>query len=929
MKKIVPSRGTHFLSAATSAAMRLLLAAGLGIAAPTVPIAQARYGPSSGRLAAQSTPGGGQATAAVTREAKGTFWIIPHTHWEGAVFKTREEYLESGLPNILTALNLLKTYPDYRFVLDQVAYVKPFLERYPEEEAVFRKFVSEGRLQIVGGNDVMLDVNIPSGESWIRQVLYGKGYYREKLGVDVTVGWGLDTFGHHAQMPQLLKLAGYKSYWFQRGTRSDNVPSEFLWQGIDGTQIPAFWLPLGYGLFYPAPKSLPEFEAYARATWDQLGHYSRSPDRVALAGADVSEPEETLPGLIHQANRNPAQPFTLRIGVPSDFESLAERHHRPTIVGELNPVFQGTYSNRIELKQRMRELEHDLTTVEKFSAWAAWLGLPAKDENLAPAWEPVLFNQAHDLTSGTMVDKVYEDTLRGYEFSKSLANVMIEAGVESIASKIDTQSSISSEADSIPVAVFNTLGWDRTDVAELTAGFSDPGVISVGLVDFAGRAVPRQLIDTERYSTGGIKDTRIAFVARDVPSLGYSLYQIVPQRASPGSSERPDELQPEEASQTTMHQDTGSIENEYYRAAFDLWTGEMTSLRVKSDSGGWEALAGPANVVAREQDGGDFWELYGILNGARLTAMNRKQGLPPPRTSHFSSEYVGGDGMVRQGPVLSEFSISHPFGEGSFATSVRLYPGIRRVDIKTRLINNDKFVRYRVLFPTCIKTGHRIDEIPFGAIERPTEQEFPAQNWTDWNDGAAKGVALLNRGLPGNNIASGALILSLMRSARITAYPFFGGYERGVSSDLGLELGVERNFEYALVPHTGEYQQWEICRAGLEFNNPLIVRPVSKHTGTLPGRWGLLEVSAPNVIVSALKPARRGALALRVYEAGNQRTENVRIELQPGVISASEANLLEEPLRKLPIRENTLVFDLAPYQIKTFKLELSKPGHEK
>ncbi len=149
-----------------------------------------------------------------------TLWIIPHTHWEGAVFKTREAYLQEDLPNILQALYLLRAFPEYRFVLDQAAYVKPFLERYPEEAAEFRSFISQGRLEIVGGNDVMLDVNIPSGESWIRQVLYGKGYFRQALNVDVTTGWALDTFGHHAQMPQLLKLAGYKSYWFQRGVHA-------------------------------------------------------------------------------------------------------------------------------------------------------------------------------------------------------------------------------------------------------------------------------------------------------------------------------------------------------------------------------------------------------------------------------------------------------------------------------------------------------------------------------------------------------------------------------------------------------------------------------------------------------------------------------------------------------------------------------------
>src|SRR5882724_3382340 len=156
-----------------------------------------------------------------------TFWLIPHTHWEGAVFKTREEYLEMGLPHILTAVRLLKEHPNYRFTLDQVEYFRAFLERYPEEADAFRKFVAEGRLQIVGGLDVMPDDNMPSGESFVRQMLYAKGYCREALGADVKVGWLLDTFGHHAQMPQLLRLAGYDSFWFFRGVEDrSRMPSE-------------------------------------------------------------------------------------------------------------------------------------------------------------------------------------------------------------------------------------------------------------------------------------------------------------------------------------------------------------------------------------------------------------------------------------------------------------------------------------------------------------------------------------------------------------------------------------------------------------------------------------------------------------------------------------------------------------------------------
>ena len=141
-------------------------------------------------------------------QPKETFWVIPHTHWEGAVFKTREEYLDMGLANILKAMRLLREQPGFRFTLDQVAYVRPFLERFPGEEADFRRFLAEGRLQLAGALDVMPDDNMPGGETFVRQMIYGKGYYREKLGVDVTSGWQLDTFGHHAQMPQLMALGG-------------------------------------------------------------------------------------------------------------------------------------------------------------------------------------------------------------------------------------------------------------------------------------------------------------------------------------------------------------------------------------------------------------------------------------------------------------------------------------------------------------------------------------------------------------------------------------------------------------------------------------------------------------------------------------------------------------------------------------------------
>ncbi len=874
------------------------------------------------KAAAQAGESGPRSAPAASRqqrddEPKPTLWIIPHTHWEGAVFKTREEYLQIGLPHILTALNLLKTHRDYRFVLDQVCYVKPFLERYPEDAAAFRKFVSEGRLELVGANDVMLDVNIPGGESWVRQVIYGKRYYRDTLGVDVKVGWALDTFGHHAQMPQLLKLAGYKSYWFQRGVHGVDVPSEFLWQGIDGTRIPAFWLPQSYALFYPSAKNWLEFDRYARNIWSELGRFSQWPDRVALAGADVAEPEETLPAMVEEFNRKADAGLSLRFGVPSDFEAIvAQRAGPPVVRGDLNPVFQGVYSSRIELKQWMRDLERLLTNAEKLSVLASWLGKPADFDNLTRAWEPVLFNQAHDLSSGTIVDKVYEDTIRGYQFSKSLAEETVAAKLEALASRVDTRAP---HEDDFSVLVFNSLGWARSDLAEVEVGFSEPGITSLQVFNPTGEGVPIQFPEAQRYADGSVKRARIAFIARDVPAVGYSVYRVVPQRLA--SRAEISATAPAARTSSTRHEDRGFIENEYYRATFDLWTGEMTSLLVKV--GAWEALGRePGNVIAREQDGGDLWELYGTLNGARFAAMTRKQALPPPGRTHFSNEYTGGNGATLSGPVFSEFHVAHPFGDGSFATTVRLYPGIRRIDFRTVILNNDKYVRYRVLFPTSVTNGQRFDEIPFGAIERQSAQEFPAQNWIDYSD-RNRGIALLNHGLPGNNVAEGVLMLSLMRSARITAYPFFGGYEPGVSSDLGLELGKQLTFDYALVPHAGDWREASVYRDGLEFNNPLIVRKVAQHAGILSKRWGLFEVSRSNVVTSTLKPGRDGRVVLRVFEASGRAIEGVKIKFQAPLVSAHEANLVEEPTHKLEVQNNTLTFDLGPFEIKTFSLDLN------
>jgi len=524
------------------------------------------------------------------------------------------------------------------------------------------------------------------------------------------------------------------------------------------------------------------------------------------------------------------------------------------------------------------------------------------------AWEPSMFNQAHDLMAGVMTDHVYEDTIRNYDFSTRLGKELVEGRLEFLTSQVDTS------GEGIPLVVFNSLGWLRDDVVETVIGFKKGGIIDIQIIDHANRIIPVEILEAERFKDGGLKNAKIIFIAREIPALGQAVYRVI-QLTSTSSIN---------ASHETSE---GILENEYYRAKIDLATGVLTSLLVKSNN--WEVLEKPANVVVHQYDGGDLWELYENLNGGSNINMTRKQSVPLENIDQFSTKFRGERGKVHRGPVYSEYKLApHSYcADGVLSTTVRIYKGLRRIDIHTQILNNEKYVRYQVIFPTTIKNGQIVHEIPFGSIERPNGIEFPAQNWADYSDGE-KGLALLNRGLPGNLTSDSTMMLSLMRSARIANYGFGGGYERGMSSDTGLMLDREIEFDYALVPHLGDWSQEEVYHHGLEYNNPLLCRKAGIHTGKLPKAWGLLEVSKTNVVITALKQAKDGSTILRLYEASGKATTGVTIKSKAKISSANESNLIEDTGNVLNVATDTVRFDIGPFEIKTFKFRFKKYGEK-
>ncbi len=644
----------------------------------------------------------------------------------------------------------------------------------------------------------------------------------------------------------------------------------------------------------------------SKEAFNYLNNHTHAPERVGLAGNDVSEPEDYVPPLVHEFNGKSTSPFTIRYSIPTDFaEVVAKRKDTPTLTGDFNPIFQGTYSSRIELKQTTRELEQKLLNAEKLGALSNWLGKPTDDQMLWRAWEPVLFNQTHDLASGVMADHVYKDTVQSYAFSGRLADEMTTSRFATVTSRIDTR------GEGTPVVIFNPLGATRrNDAVEVDLGFRESeNANSIVVKDPQGNEVPNQITYAERYGDGTLRRVKVAFNVTDVPGLGYATYRITGHAAT-----TPDkEIAPSSS-------DVNSIENVYYKVTFNTKSGEILSI-IDQAKGGKELLSGPANVVAREDDKGDLWELYHTLDGTSYKPATIKFPVPNSSIALLSSGSSDKPGTIIQGPVFSEFKVSHPLGSGTFSTRVRLNKGSRRLDIETELVNNEKQVRYQVLFPTAIQNGHNVQEIPFGSVERPVGVEYPAQNWVDYGSDQ-EGISLINHGMPGNVVSdNGTMMLSLLRSQSL------GDYNEGHTSASGYELDTPRTFHYALFSHSGDWRTSGVYHEAQEFNCPLLVVKAEKHPGDLPNKWGVVDIDQPNVVLTAMKPGADKTTIIRVYEASGKASSHVRIKLNARVLSANEANLMEDTGAKLSVEHDAVFIDLHPFEIKTLKLRLApRPG---
>ncbi len=460
-----------------------------------------------------------------------------------------------------SVLDLMREYPDFKFTMSSARTYEWMQEKYPDLYKEIEQRVKEGRWEIIGGMWVEPDLNMPDGESLVRQILVGKRYFQKNFGVDVRIGWNPDSFGYNYQLPQIYKKTGmdyfvtqkllwahefttfpYKLFWWQAPDGSKLLtyfPHDYA-GGIDAEPLAkdvSIWMPSIYG---PKVPDNPEMmHLYG------VGDHGGGPTRAMLDHADQLRAPDTL---------FPKLQFSFATDFFRDLEKKLPTMQVPTWDGELYFQYhRGVFTTQAETKRRIRRSEENVLNAEKFASLATLFGRAYPHDEMELTWKNLLFDHFHDIMPGSGIAVNYLDAKRNLEDVDRAANEVTSGSVHEIAAHINTQ------REGAPTILFNSLSWPRTDVTEIETQLPEPAR-NISVVDSTGKPAESQLLsmDSETHRA------RFLLLSH-TPSLGYSTYFVrgatnpVPVHA-------------------LLKASADTLENEFVRVKIDPQTGCMTSL---------------------------------------------------------------------------------------------------------------------------------------------------------------------------------------------------------------------------------------------------------------------------------------------------------------------------------------------------------------
>lgn len=827
-----------------------------------------------------------------------TVYMVPNAHFDTQWRWDVRQSIGEFIPNTLYQnFYLFETYPDYVFNFEGAVKYSWMKEYYPEQYKRVKKYVEEGRWNVAGSSWDANDPNIPSPESFIRNILYGQEFYKREFNRKANDIMLPDCFGFGYTLPVLAAHCGVEYFhtqkleWRARPFYSTGwkIPFHFgWWQGAGDSKLLAVmdggdysWDPETYDFSDDKDFRYRLSKSPVNAVFRYFGTKSSR-----YEGDRGGSPRILTVESVRRASRNPKD-YQVRFAKVNDmFDTYRDYPELPTFRGELLMDIHATgcYTSVAQMKNLNRRNEQMAVATEEASVMADWFGgVRYPHYMMDEAWKRMLWHQFHDDLTGTSIPEAYMFSYNDEYLNLNQFGNMTRTAVMSVSSAMNTS------VRGVPVVVYNPVSAvNRTPVEiKYTLPF---GMNDVAVYDHNGKRMKSQL--TER--NGNV--VTVLFESETAP-VSLSIYELRP-------------LKKKASFETSLKVTDTSIENDVYRLVLD-GNGDIASL-VDKRCDKELVKEGEAFALSLFGDNRSYsWPAWEILK----EVMDRK----PERVSGNVKVSVS-----ENGPLRASVKVERMYGDTRFVQEYTMTDGADddRIDVRTYVDWKSKATLLKASFPVSFEADSATYDLGVANIRRGNNTEIAYETyghqWADITaDDGSYGLTIMNDCKYGwDKPDDNTLRLTLLHT------PETGEWcANQATQDIG-----KHDFTYSIMGHEGALSSSKAAAVSDALNQKKLAYIAEKHKGELGKEFVMVSTDIPELRVKALKKAQNGeGIIVRTYELSGSPVSG-KIIFPADILSAVEVNGIEETIADASFSGNVLDVEAGAFEPKSYRVHLASPS---
>ncbi|MFX1567746.1 MAG: alpha-mannosidase [Promethearchaeota archaeon] len=857
-------------------------------------------------------------------------YCIGHSHLDACWLWTKLSTIRRAIITFQQNIEYFEKYPFYTFSQTTPQYYDWVRRLRPKIFQKIQEYEKLGRLEIIGGMWVEPDLNLPNGESLVRQRLYGQLFYLEHFGKISRIECLEDSFGFNAQLPQILVKSGAEIFWTGKITWNDLTEfpfANFLWRGIDGSEIFTHIYQCNWAAFI----SLSLYKRSGRRITKPNLIFDSSSEKEFIESCLSDEWIKTC-GIFFGFGDGGMGPIREEIeilrkltkGKPlsfCNFDQYFKKLRRDC--GEILPIWndelylevhRGVYTTQANTKKLNRFCEISLRNWEILLSLALLMfknfSYPSKA--LEKVWKILLFNQFHDILPGSSIQDVYYEQEKEMETILQKMNNSISMILQSLLRTLLKINNITDKNQMKNYAIiFNSLAWERDGILKISNESEDASEEILYLKNI--KPLSFRFIDFQKLKQeNSIEKKKL--------KIDYQKKNLF-------------------------------IENSIFQIRINQTTGNLTSIVYKKTNR--EIIRSPdgigIHIYKEKRRKNPAWNIYRGYTSNKLDQL-------------FVKEFK----IIVDTPKIITLKFIYIFKKTKIHHYISLRSDSDLIEFRTDINTHDKSLFFKVRFPFNLETDFLTAEIPYGNIRRKIiaekyyekgKWEFPAQKYVDISE-SNMGLTILNNSKYGFSSNKNGIFLSLLRTPPRASSIFYSYIdlvpkkERTKCADIG-----KHSIDYALWIHEGDFIESCAWKKGYEYNYPLLFERFNKSTSfnldnldirkdfkdSLKEQLSLISISNPNIILQVIKSPEKKILELekssihqvkenlmfiiRFFESSGNSQQDVEIIFNDffEILNVAETDLLERELNssELNLKSNKIKLNFKKFEIKTIKLKVS------